>query len=381
MDPSEDTQDRLSSPDVEESVFCPEDISTLSANDRRVFADDESSDDADSTSSYVSEDDQIYNMGSHIDNGVSVVDSDESHSEGDMDLEYKFEEDDDLAAPATLSRSSELFPPPQWPSSELHRIFLEQHDKKRLLEAQSQQDSIQDARKVPHQSMGSDHTSQVNNYEQKSNTGLDVAVPLQPYTSASFDARKEEEPVLFTPNAQPATRAESYKLPEPPEPRMDHLFNPSGMFDDMVFGHMDSSIPPRPAAPRPMQWNMLDYNSPFSPRKSMQQNHAWIPEYLLTSQKRWQRLRSKFHIILMLSVVLSQTNRFYLIHTPHTILQCQQRMSGFRQNHRSRSEPRVCTHRHPRHPLRCRRPQHAGPEYQFVRLSKTLFNSRLPQPL
>ena len=95
MDPTDDTQDRLSEPDVEEPVFCPEDVSAFSGNHQRAFVDDESSDGGDNASSYASEDEQIYAMGSPIDTCVSVVDSDESQSEGDMDLEEKFVEDDD----------------------------------------------------------------------------------------------------------------------------------------------------------------------------------------------------------------------------------------------------------------------------------------------
>lgn len=204
--------------------------------------------------------------GSAMDSCASIVDSDESQSEGDMDLEDDVEEENEADAPPAPSRLGESCFPRDWPSPQLQLMLLEQQNKKRLLQARAEQDALE-ARKLGHQSMGSDHIVQNNGHETKNNIELGMTMPLGSYPSAPLDARKEGEPVLYTPNAELAARVEPHKLPGPPEPRMDPFFNPNGIFDDMVFGNIDSSVPPRPAAPRPMQWNMLDYNSPFSPRK------------------------------------------------------------------------------------------------------------------
>ncbi|KAF1970014.1 hypothetical protein BU23DRAFT_220084 [Bimuria novae-zelandiae CBS 107.79] len=252
LEASEDTQERSPSSDVEEHVFFPEHLSALSARSQHLFGDDASSED-DLASGYSSEDDQA----SRIESCASLADSDESQSDGDMELEDNEDEENEVSPHVAPPQPSAFLS-----NTQMQLMLLEQQNRKRLLMARQEQDTMQNAtparesRAAASENQGHDTSSE-----------MSMAVPSAPFapsaSSVPVTTKKDDAPMLFS-SGEPSSKVEPPKLPEP-EARMDQYFHPNPIFEEMCLCTMD---PPRPAAPRPMQWGMLDYSSPFSPRKS-----------------------------------------------------------------------------------------------------------------
>ncbi|KAJ4299120.1 hypothetical protein N0V90_004364 [Kalmusia sp. IMI 367209] len=225
-DASEVTED-LSSPAHEEQVFYTEDVSVaLPAPSRYALVDEASSDDGIRSSFSSEEDGEVSHMGSC----ASIFDSDESQSEGDMELEdnmsYYDDEDEDV--------QDEGENPDSIPTKSADVIASEESQIK-----------------IP-----------------EPTASLRTSLPPTSTTAFITSPQKDEAPTLITPSPQSASKAEPPKLPEPDVPYFDWNVPVDESFNRVCFGNIDSAVPPRPTAPRPMQWGVFEYNSPFSPRES-----------------------------------------------------------------------------------------------------------------
>ncbi|KAF2683171.1 hypothetical protein K458DRAFT_419376 [Lentithecium fluviatile CBS 122367] len=93
-----------------------------------------------------------------------------------------------------------------------------------------------------------------------------IAVPHLINSSAAPSAGRAELQTIFSTSAQSASN--SLRAPEPAMQALDPYMNPLGMFEDSfgthMFGHMDTPLPPRPAAPRPGPWSTSPYPNPFA---------------------------------------------------------------------------------------------------------------------
>ncbi|KAL5375710.1 hypothetical protein PMIN02_011976 [Paraphaeosphaeria minitans] len=245
LEPSHDAQEPSPSPDVDDDddeddlVFYPE--HQPAAYPKRALAsitsdDPFSEDDADSI--YASEDEQV----SRPDNySIASVDSIQSQSDGDMELA---EDDNDDEEEEERSASSPF---------SMHIKLLEQQ-KTPLMGAQQEQDSQQMGSEIPNDSpetkevLGSASTT-MDLRSDSSELGL-TAPPAPP------------APFVNSGLATLTTEGETPKLP-------DTYFTGNDVFSGSYHrAYLDSmeSLPPRPAASRPVWPSMIDYTSPFPPR-------------------------------------------------------------------------------------------------------------------
>ncbi|KAF2439460.1 hypothetical protein P171DRAFT_123038 [Karstenula rhodostoma CBS 690.94] len=242
-DASHDAQERSPSPEADDSVFYPEDVS--SAYPRRfAFVDDVSSE-GEAASIYSSEDEQVSQL-----DGCTSADSDESQSDGDMELLEQGDDEEDegeVAAPSPFSVQLKL---------------LEEQNKQRLLMARREQDNQQTASEA----RGSLSNRPVS---PETREGLGGASN----TSMNAFRGDSSESGLTAPPGPPAPFVNdghaTLLTTEAGAPKMsDMFFTPSGVFSDSYNrAYLDSmeALPPRPTAPRPMWPSALDYASPFSP--------------------------------------------------------------------------------------------------------------------
>ncbi|KAL5425834.1 hypothetical protein PMIN06_012986 [Paraphaeosphaeria minitans] len=248
LEPSHDAQEPSPSPDVDDDddeddlVFYPE--HQPAAYPKRALAsitsdDPFSEDDADSI--YASEDEQV----SRPDNySIASVDSIQSQSDGDME---PAEDDNDDEEEEERSASSPF---------SMHIKLLEQQ-KTPLMGAQQEQDSQQMGSEIPNDSpetkevLGSASTT-MDLRSDSSELGL-TAPPAPP------------APFVNSGLATLTTEGEAPKLP-------DTYFTGNDVFSGSYHrAYLDSmeSLPPRPAASRPVWPSMIDYTSPFPPRTSV----------------------------------------------------------------------------------------------------------------
>lgn len=237
-DASQDAQERSPSSDVDDHVLYPDDV--FPAPNRYAFVEQATSD-GDASPIYSSDDEPM----SYVESCASVADSDESQSEGDMELEdIDDEEQGEVAAPEPFS---------------MQLMLLEQQNKRRLLMAAQERDD--------HQSGSDARGSLTDGF-----VSAEMKKDLEGASTKDMDAiRRDSSGLCPFPNPEPAahvaTEADAARIPDP-ELRFEPMFASNATFADSFeracFGGMEA-IPPRPAAPRPMQWGMLDYTSPFSP--------------------------------------------------------------------------------------------------------------------
>lgn len=172
-----------------------------------------------------------------------------------------------LPAPAAVEDHS---PPAPTLSTQETLTLLCSENKRRLLMARQEQDSARYAH-MPREHHAAGMPIQTDSRDHDGNPELRTTVPLAPFASMGrspvSNGPKGQAPLPFHHSVHNAFKTEPQKAPEQPESHVGPYFNHNAMLDEMYFGNMDAAIPPRPAASRPMQWNVLDYGSPFSPRK------------------------------------------------------------------------------------------------------------------
>ncbi|KAJ4350394.1 uncharacterized protein N0V89_009015 [Didymosphaeria variabile] len=253
-DASQDAQERSPSPDVDDdNVFYPEDVSTtFPAPSRYAFVEQATSEGG--ASPIYSSDDEPMSM-SHVDSCASVADSDESLSDGDMELEdIDDEEQGGVAAPETYAMQLRL---------------LEQQNKRRTLERANLQNGTE-ARGTLTDALASPDTKKC----YVGDSVEDGAIRIHSSELCPFPNTKL---------AAPAATVEAPRIPEP-ELRFEPMYTSNGVYSDSFEGFSGmEAMPPRPAAPRPMQWNMVDYTSPFSPRACRVPHHLLYSDVLLAT--------------------------------------------------------------------------------------------------
>lgn len=239
LDVGQVAQEPASSPDAEVPVLCPVGESTVPATIHKfAFVEDASSED-EAGSVYSSDDEMV----SNIDGGASAADSDESQSDGDMELEEHEESDDEELS------------------------LLEQQEKQHLLTVNENQASHPNAPEAH----GSVTDGPASPKSREDMVGL-LSKEIGTVRNNSSESNQAAPLALF---AEPDSATQTTSQPEhlkvsASELRFEPYFTSNNAFGDpfdrACFDNMDA-IPPRPTAPRSMQWGMLDYTSPFSPRK------------------------------------------------------------------------------------------------------------------
>ena len=96
-----------------------------------------------------------------------------------------------------------------------------------------------------------------------------LGVPQVITASTAPSLRRDDPYPTFVASAQPPCPA-ALREPGAAAPAMDPFMHHLGIFEESyghVFAeHMDSSLPPRPAAPKPGPWGASPYSAPYAPR-------------------------------------------------------------------------------------------------------------------
>ncbi|KAK7183934.1 FHA domain-containing protein [Paraphaeosphaeria sporulosa] len=243
LDSSHDAQERSPSPDDgdeddDDPMFYPEHLPTANPKGHGYISGDDVFSEGDAASISSGEDENVSQLDRY---GIASADSDESQSDGDMELaeEDDGEEEEEGSASSPFSMQIKL---------------LEQQNKTRLMFARQEQDS----QKI---------SSEVRPVSPETQEGLSGASTTIDFGNDSSELGLTAPPAPPAPfvNSGPATllttEGEAPKLP-------DTYFTSNDVFSDSYHRtYLDGMepLPPRPAAPRPMWPSMVDYTSSFSP--------------------------------------------------------------------------------------------------------------------